>query len=261
MFFFGPNIIFPFSLLSPRPDTKNNTHDTQRELNNQISETESNCNKFSKFVVVPCYYSLFSNKCEIFLRQHACRVCVRCFPHRSMDVDGGHFQQVGSANHRNGSRRGGEMMKKKKKRFWQKIYSLVILLLFWRYRYVISLRLWSVLISVTWKPSSRQIRIEEKRKIIIILIKEIEEAKRRIKKNKSGPSLSYFVDLEISAAISGRKSGGGGGGFRSTTVWMRIHQVGLAHVAVFLPSFRQLQRCNPRLLLDCLRNSKQSPKK
>lgn len=54
-------------------------------------------------------------------------------------------------------------------------------------------------------------RREEKRKIIIILIKEIEEAKRfkrRIKKNKSGPSLSYFVDLEISAAISGRKGGG-----------------------------------------------------
>ena len=86
-FFFGPNIIFPFSLLSPRPDTKNNTHDTQRELNNQISETKSNCNKFSKFVV-RCYYSLFSIKCEICLRQHACRVCVRYFSHRSMDVDG-----------------------------------------------------------------------------------------------------------------------------------------------------------------------------
>lgn len=89
-FFFGPNIIFPFSLLSPRPDTKNNTHDTQRELNNQISETKSNCNKFSKFVVVPCIiilHFLLSVK-FVYDNMRVVYVCVRYFSHRSMDVDG-----------------------------------------------------------------------------------------------------------------------------------------------------------------------------
>ena len=73
--------------------------------------------------------------------------------------------------------------------------------------------------------------------------------KREKKARKISRVHLSFLTSKIRAAIFGK-----GGLFRSTTVWMRIHREGLARVAVFLPSFRQLQRCNPRPLLDYLQN-------